>query len=156
MLICVKFLREQAHDRVAMAELKTKRNKASVSGFLNAIDDAQKRADCKVVARMMRASTGKRAAMWGAAIVGFDQYDSQYASGRSGTFMITGFSPRTQNIAIYIMPGFSKFDVLMPKLGKYKTGKSCLYIKRLADIDQKILARLIAASVKEMRRIYNK
>ncbi len=137
-----------------MAELKTKANKASVVGFLNGIADKQKRADCKAIAKMMRDATGKRAKMWGTAIVGYDKYDYKYASGRSGTFMITGFSPRAQNIAVYIMPGFKKFAGLMKKLGKHKTGKSCLYIKRLDDVDQKVLIRLIKESVNEMRRKY--
>ena len=137
-----------------MAELKTRQTKASVTEFLNGITDKQKRADCKAIAKMMREATGKRAKMWGASIVGFDRYDYTYASGRSGTFMMTGFSPRAQNIAVYIMPGFSKFDSHMKKLGKHKTGKSCLYIKRLSDVDEKVLARLIRDSVKEMRRKY--
>ena len=137
-----------------MAELKTKPNSENVGDFLNTIDDKQKRADCKTVAKIMREATGKRAKMWGASIVGYDNYDYKYESGRSGSFMITGFSPRAQNISIYIMPGFKKFGPLMDKLGKYKTGKSCLYVKRLEDVDQKVLARLIKASVKEMRRMY--
>lgn len=139
-----------------MADLKTQETKASVSEFLQSIADRQKRADCKLIAGMMREATGKRARMWGKSIVGFDKYDYQYASGRSGTFMMTGFSPRAQNITVYIMPGFSKYGALMKKLGKYKTGKSCLYIKRLEDIDQDILSRLIEASVKDMHRKYDK
>lgn len=139
-----------------MAELKTKENSASVSNFLNAIDDKQKRADCKAIAKMMRDATGKRAKMWGTSIVGFDKYDYKYDSGHSGTSIITGFSPRAQNISVYIMPGFKKFSALMDKLGKHKTGRSCLYIKRLDDVDQKVLSRLIKESVKEMRRIYKK
>ena len=137
-----------------MAEPKTKANQASVTAFLNSIEDRQKRADCRAIAKMMRDATGKRAKMWGAAIVGYDKYDYQYASGRSGTFMITGFSPRAQNISIYIMPGFSEFADLMKKLGKYKIGKSCLYINKLEDVDSKILARLIKESVQVMRRLY--
>lgn len=139
-----------------MADLKTKETKASVTSFLNAIDDKKKRADCRVIAKMMREATGKRAKMWGKTIVGYDTYDYVYASGRSGTFMITGFSPRAQNISIYIMPGFSQFGPLMKKLGKYKTGKSCLYVKSLEDVDQKVLSRLIKDSVREMRRRYRK
>ncbi|MBT6211576.1 MAG: DUF1801 domain-containing protein [Woeseia sp.] len=138
-----------------MAELKTKANKASVTAFLSTIEDEQKRADCRAIAKMMRDATGKRAKMWGAAIVGYDQYDYKYASGRSGTFIITGFSPRAKNISIYIMPGFSEFASLMKKLGKHKTGKSCLYIKKLEDVDNKILARLIKESVQIMRRRYS-
>jgi len=137
-----------------MAELKTKKTDASVAVYLNAIADKQKRADCKAVARMMRDATGKRAWMWGGSLVGYGSYDYKYASGREGTWFICGFSPRAQNIAIYIMPGFSGFKKLMNKLGKYKTGKSCLYIKKLEDVDQKTLEELIAGSVKEMRRRY--
>ena len=137
-----------------MAELKTKKTGASVAMYLNAIADKQKRADCKAVARIMRDATGKRARMWGGSLVGYGSYDYKYASGREGTWFICGFSPRAQNIAIYIMPGFSGFKKLMNKLGKYKTGKSCLYIKKLEDVDQKTLEELIAGSVKEMRRRY--
>lgn len=137
-----------------MAELKTKENKASVTAFIGKIDDKQKRADCKAIANMMREATGERAKMWGASIVGFGRYDYEYESGRSGTFMQTGFSPRARNIAIYIMPGFSNYSSLMAKLGKYKTGKSCLYINRLGDVDKKVLERLIRESVREMRRRY--
>lgn len=137
-----------------MAELKTKKNNASVSAFLANVKDQQKRADCKAVAKMMREATGKRAKMWGTSIVGFGSYDYRYESGRSGTFMATGFSPRAQNVTIYIMPGFSKFGSLMKKLGKYKTGKSCLYIKKLEDVDSIVLQKLITASVREMRRRY--
>lgn len=139
-----------------MAELKTKENSARVSDFLKSIGDPQKRADCRVIAKMMRDATGKRAKMWGDAIVGFDKYDYTYESGRSGSWMITGFSPRAQSISVYIMPGFGQFAALMKKLGKHKTGKSCLYIKRLADVDEAVLAQLISESVSEMRRRYHK
>ena len=137
-----------------MADNKTKPTSASVTSFINGIEDREKRADCKKVAAMMRAATGARAKMWGANIVGFGRYHYKYASGREGDFMLTGFSPRKQALTVYIMPGFSKFSALMGKLGNYKTGKSCLYIKRLADIDEGVLQRLISASVKEMRRKY--
>ncbi len=102
----------------------------------------------------MRAATGNQAKMWGTSIVGYGSYDYKYASGREGTWPICGFSPRAQNISIYIMPGFSRFRKLMNKLGKYKTGKSCLYIKQLGDVDQEVLQELIDSSVKEMRRMY--
>ena len=137
-----------------MAELKTKKTNASVVAFLNAVEDKKKRADCKVIAKMMREATGKRAKMWGSAIVGFDSYDYTYDSGRSGSWPVCGFSPRAQNMSVYIMPGFSKFEKLVGRLGKFKTGKSCLYIKRLDDVDQKVLSNLIIAAVKEMRRKY--
>jgi len=138
-----------------MAELKTKENNASVTSFINAIENEQKRADCKAIAKMMRDATGKRAKMWGGSIIGYDKYDYTYASGHSGSWPVTGFSPRAQNISLYIMPGFNKFGALRKKLGKHKVGKSCLYIKRLDDVDSKVLSQLIDASVKEMRRKYD-
>ena len=138
-----------------MAENKTKATKASTAAFINGIADAKRRAECKAVAKMMRAATGKNAKMWGTSIVGYGTYDYKYESGREGSFMITGFSPRAQNLTIYIMPGFTPFAALMNKLGKYKTGKSCLYIKKLEDVDQKVLQTLIERSVKWMRRKYH-
>lgn len=137
-----------------MAENKTKPTSISVAAFLNAIDDKERRRDCKKVAAMMRAATGKRATMWGASIVGFGRYHYKYASGREGDFLITGFSPRAQALTLYIMPGFKQFEPLMKKLGKYKTGKSCLYIKRLSDVDEGVLQRLIEGSVRHMRQKY--
>ena len=92
--------------------------------------------------------------MWGGSIVGYGSYDYKYASGHGGSWPICGFSPRAQNITIYIMPGFSKFEKQLKKLGKYKTGKSCLYIKKLEDVDRKVLGGLITGSVKEMHRMY--
>ena len=138
-----------------MTENKTKPNKKSVSAFISSIDDSDRRRDVKKVAAMMRAATGSRAKMWGSNIVGFGQYHYQYDSGREGDFMITGFSPRKQALTLYVIPGFKHFKPLMMKLGKYKTGKSCLYIKRLSDIDEKVLQRLIVASVKYMRKNYD-
>ena len=137
-----------------MAEPKTKQTGASVAAFLNGIEDKQKRADAKKVASMMRAATGSRAKMWGAAIVGFGSYHYNYASGREGDWMLVGFSPRKQNLTLYIMPGFKAFDALMAKLGKHSTGKSCLYIKRLSDVDEKVLEQLVVESVKFMRSKY--
>ena len=137
-----------------MAENKTKATSASVTAFINSIDDKQKRADARKVAAMMRKATGKRAKMWGPSIVGYGTYHYKYASGREGDFLMTGFSPRKQALTVYIIPGFEHCEVLMNKLGKYKTGKSCLYIKRLSDVDEKILEQLINRSVKHMREHY--
>jgi hypothetical protein len=103
---------------------------------------------------MMREATGNRAAMWGDSIVGFGKYAYTYASGRSGEWPITGFSPRKRELTLYIMPGFSKYERLMKKLGKHRTGKSCLYIKRLSDVDEGVLEELIRESVKRMREMY--
>lgn len=137
-----------------MAENKTQPTKVSVTGFLNSIEDPQKRADAKKVAAMMRRITGKRAKMWGPAIVGYGTYHYQYDSGREGDFMVAGFSPRKQALTVYIMAGFSGFDGLMKKLGRHKTGKSCLYIKRLSDVDESVLEKLIEGSVDYMRKKY--
>ena len=137
-----------------MAENKTKPTKLSVTAFINGIDDQQKRRDAIKLAAMMREATGARARMWGPGIVGFGQYHYKYASGREGDFMITGFSPRKQAMTLYIIPGFKHFGTLMGKLGKYKTGKSCLYIKRLSDVDEGVLKRLIERSVQYMRKNY--
>lgn len=137
-----------------MAELKTKQNNASVSAFLNAIEDKQQRADAKKLSKMMRDATGSRAKMWGSSIVGFGTYHYVYASGREGDWPIVGYSPRKQNLSIYIMSGFSGSKTLMSKLGKHKTGKSCLYIKRLSDVDEKVLRQLIDKSIKFIRGKY--
>lgn len=141
---------------MAKAELKTKKNSASVKAFLDGIDDEVKRKDCKAIAKMMRAATGKNAKMWGTSIVGYDEYHYKYATGREGDFMRIGFAPRKQSITLYIMDGFDKYDQLMAKLGKHKTGKSCLYIKRLSDIDTAVLEKLIAGSLKHFEKKYGK
>ena len=137
-----------------MAENKTKPTKLSAAAFINGIDDKQKRADARKVAAMMRKATGARAKMWGTNIVGYGQYHYKYDSGREGDYIIAGFSPRKQALTIYIIAGFTQFDSLMKKLGKYKTGKSCLYVKRLSDVNEKVLERLIVGSVKYMRKNY--
>lgn len=138
-----------------MAELKTKKTDASVKAFLATIDDSKKRADCEAVSKLMQAATGSPAKMWGASIVGFGSYDYVYESGRSGTWMLCGFSPRKQDLTLYIMSGFEGYPDLMKRLGKFKTGKSCLYIKSVADVDRKVLADLISGSVKYMRSKYD-
>ncbi|MGI9237597.1 MAG: DUF1801 domain-containing protein [Woeseiaceae bacterium] len=137
-----------------MAENKTKPTRLSVTAFVNSIEDPQKRRDAKKVSAMMRKATGSRARMWGSNIVGFGEYHYRYDSGREGDFMITGFSPRKQALTLYVIPGFKVFAPLMKKLGKYKTGKSCLYIKRLSDVDESVLEKLIVESVKLMRKKY--
>ena len=138
-----------------MAENKTKPTRASVTAFINAIEDPQKRADARKVAAMLRKATGKRAQMWGSSIVGYGTYHYKYASGREGDFMMAGFSPRKQALTVYIMAGFSNYDALLKKLGEYKTGKSCLYIRRLSDVDEDVLQKLIDESVKYMRKNYD-
>lgn len=129
---------------------KTQATQASVENFLAGIADDQRREDCRQVRALMEAATGAPARMWGPAIVGFGLYRYQYASGREGEWMVTGFSPRKGDLTLYIMPGFSQYETLMARLGKYKTGKSCLYLKRLADVDRAVLEELVRESVAAM------
>jgi len=130
-----------------MAEAKTKPTKDSVAGFLGKIADAKRREDAKAVAKLMAEATGEKAEMWGSGIVGFGRHRYKYDSGREGEWMLTGFSPRKSELVVYIMPGFEHFPDLMKRLGKYKTGKSCLYIKKLEDVDTKVLKELVTQSV---------
>ncbi|RMB60590.1 DUF1801 domain-containing protein [Dokdonia sinensis] len=138
-----------------MAEPKTKKNDASVEDFLNAIDHSGKREDSFEILRLMEEITGVAPKMWGGSIVGFDEYHYKYASGREGDWPIVGFSPRKQNISLYIMPGFSRFQDLLPKLGKHKTSKACLYINKLADVNNEVLSQIILKSVAYMREKYH-
>jgi hypothetical protein len=137
-----------------MADNKTRPTGASVSALINAIEEPQRRADVRKVAAMMKKATGSRPKLWGESIVGYGSYRYRYDSGREGEFMITGFSPRKQALTIYIMPGFSRYDALMARLGRYRTGKSCLYLRRLADVDEAVLQQLITRSVADMRAKY--
>ena len=130
-----------------MAELKTKPNEQSVEAFLNGIEDEKKRQDCFTVLEIMKQITKAEPQMWGSSIVGFGTYHYKYESGREGDWLVAGFSPRKQNLTLYIMAGFSRYDELLSKLGKFKTGKSCLYINKIADVDLPILKELITQSV---------
>ena len=131
-----------------MAELKTKPNRRSVKAFLDSIEDPQRRKDCRVVLAMMKKITGDKPEMWGGSIVGFGRYQYKYASGREGEWFRTGFSPRKQALTLYIMCGFEPHQKLMKRLGKHKSGKCCLYLKKLDDVDPDALRELIAESVK--------
>jgi hypothetical protein len=130
-----------------MAELKTKENSGDVEAFLNGIEDEQKRQDCFTVLELMKKTTKSEPKMWGAGIVGFGNYHYKYDSGREGDWFIAGFSPRKQNLTLYIIPEFSRYDELLAKLGKHKTGKSCLYINKLDDVNLDVLAEMIEKSV---------
>lgn len=133
-----------------MAELKTKSTDQSVEEFLNSIPDEKRRQECRAVAQLMQAATGSEPKLWGSSMVGFGSYHYKYASGHEGDAFLTGFSPRKQNLTLYIMPGFDQYDELLQKLGKHKTGKSCLYIKKLEDVDLATLEMLIKRSVEHM------
>jgi hypothetical protein len=128
-----------------MAENKTKATKASVADFVTAIPDDAKRADAKALIKMMQAATGEKAKLWGPSIVGFGSHHYVYESGREGDMPVVAFSPRKPAIVLYI--GATQEPALLAKLGKHTTGKGCLYIKRLADVDTAVLERLIAKSV---------
>lgn len=135
-----------------MAEMKTKPNEQNVEEFLNGIDDEKKRADCFAVLELMQQITGEEPTMWGDSIVGFGRYHYKYASGREGDWPLTGFSPRKQNLTLYITSGFDQYDHLLDRLGKFKTGKSCLYVKKLEDVDRPTLEELVKQSVEHMRQ----
>ena len=134
-----------------MAELKTKPTDASVEDFLNQIPDKERRDDCFAIAKLMEEVTGAKPRLWGPSIVGFGSFHYKYASGRKGDWLVTGFSPRKNNLTLYIMMGVEQHQGLMQKLGKYKTAKSCLYIKRLDDIHVPTLKKLMKESVKQLR-----
>ena len=137
-----------------MSDLKTRPTASSVDAFIDAVDDEQKRADCRVVADLMTAITGAEGVMWGSSIVGFGSYHYRYASGREGDFFEAGFSPRKRALTIYVMAGFAEYEDLLAGLGKYSTGKSCLYVKRLADIDLDVLREMLIRSVAYLRAKY--
>ena len=130
-----------------MAELKTRRNDGDVEAFLNSVEDEKRRKDAFAVLDLMKRVTGEEPEMWGASIVGFGSYHYRYESGREGDWFTAGFSPRKQALTLYIMSGTSKHEELFARLGTYTTGKSCLYIKELEDIDLDVLEKLIEASV---------
>ena len=130
-----------------MAELKTKPTGASVKQFIESIEDKQCQADCRKVLAMMRDITGKRPKMWGDSIVGLGSYRYKYSSGREGDWFVAGFSPRKQALTLYLMKGFEGRDEAVSRLGKFKTGKSCLYVKKLEEINEDVLRELIAKSL---------
>lgn len=129
---------------------KTRPTGAGVETFLEAVENERRREDARTVNAMMQRITGWEPRMWGPSIVGFGEYHYRYDSGREGDFLITGFSPRKKALTIYIMPGFARYDALMARLGKFKTGRSCLYINKLDDVDLSVLEELIASSVQYM------
>jgi len=139
---------------MAKAKLKTTVNNASVNAFLNAVENDTKRKDSKHILKMFKEITGTKPKMWGPSIVGFGTYHYKYESGREGDMPKVGFSPRKNALTLYIMAGFSRLDELLSKLGKYKTGKSCLYIKKLEDVNEVVLKELIQESWEYMTHKY--
>jgi hypothetical protein len=132
-----------------MSDLKTKPNDESVERFLEGLADEKQRQDCLSIMDLMREATKAEPKMWGSSIVGFGSYQYRYESGRAGDWFVAGFSPRKQNLTLYLTSGFEAYDDLLKKLGKYKTGKSCLYIKRLEDVDLSVLREMIKQAVEQ-------
>lgn len=135
-----------------MADLKTKPTDNIVPAFIDKIENDKKRADSQKILELMQEVTGEEPVMWGDSIIGFGSYHYKYASGREGNWFLTGFSPRKQNLTLYIMSGFDRYDALLAKLGKHTTGKSCLYIKKIEDIDLHVLRELVKLSAEHVAR----
>ena len=137
-----------------MAENKTKETEASVEDFIASVDNDQRREDAATLVALFRRLSDREPKMWGPSMIGFGSYHYKYDSGREGDFLMTGFSPRKSNLALYIGAGRADPE-LMKKLGKHKTGKSCLYVNKLADIDMDVLEQLIAADIAYMQANYD-
>lgn len=129
------------------SELKTKKNNTNVQDFLHSVDHQKRKEDSFVVLKLMEKITGSKPSMWGPSIIGFGSYHYKYTSGREGDWFLSGFSPRKQSLTLYIMSGFKRYEEILGRLGKYKTGKSCLYINKLEDINMGVLEELITESV---------
>ena len=136
-----------------MAENKTRPTKANVEAYLATIGDETRRSDCKTLIRVMKKATGKAPRMWGS-IVGFGEYHYRGASGREGQWFLTGFASRKADLTMYILDGAKKYPKLLARIGKYRVGKGCLYVKKLADIDTTVLEQMVTASVRYMRSQY--
>jgi hypothetical protein len=137
---------------MAKSELKTKRTEASVEDFLNGVEDEKVRTDCRKIAKLMADATGAPPKMWGANIVGFGTQTAKYASGKELDWLIVGFSPRKANLTLYLSTGQAWNEDLLSRLGKHKTGMGCLYFKRLSDVDEDVLKKLIDESVERAKK----
>jgi hypothetical protein len=139
---------------MAKYELKTKKNNLSVSKFLNNIEDKDKRKDSKEIVKIIKEITKEKSKMWGSSIIGFGSYHYKYKSGQEGDWMLIGFSPRKQNLSLYVMSDHKNIKDLLDKLGPHKTGVSCIYIKKLEDIHIPTLKKIIRQSYKETKKQY--
>jgi hypothetical protein len=135
-------------------EAKTQPTKASVAAYIAAIDDADRRQDCRALVKLMTAVTGRKPVMWGPSIVGFDAYHYKYESGHEGDCCLLGFSSRKADLTLYLYAGFDGAEALLAKLGRHRTSKACLYVKRLSDLDLGVLEQLLRHSAAELRRRY--
>lgn len=140
---------------MARAENKTKPTRVSATVFVNAVENATRRRDAKTVLAMMKKITGEKPKMWGPTIIGFGEYHYKYASGREGDFLLVGFSPRKANLVLYVLGSIAEDDPLRKKLGKYKTGRACLYINKLEDIDVKVLEKIVEKSYKATKKTWS-
>jgi hypothetical protein len=137
-----------------VSDTKTKATKYDVTEFICSVENSQRRHDAEKILTLFAEITGQDPVMWGSSIIGYGEYEYTLANGKNNTFMRTGFSPRKQNMALYIMPGFEKIQNVMNDLGKFKTGKSCLYINKLSDVNEEVLKTVIEESLREMQRLY--
>ena len=137
-----------------MAANKTKPTNASVEEFLNAVENETRKKDAFVILDLMKQITKQNPVMWGPSLIGFGKIHYKYKSGREGDWFLTGFSPRKQSLTLYIMPGFKRYEALMEKLGKHKTGKGCLYINKLTDVDMTVLTELITLSAEHTKTLW--
>ena len=137
-----------------MSELKTKENDMSVTDFVNSIEHKTRKADALVLLELMGEVNDAEPKMWGGNIIGYGNYHYKYDSGREGDWFVTGFSPRKQNLSIYIVPGFGEYGDLLSRLGKHKTSVGCLYINKLADVDLDVLKELVQRSIVDVKAIY--
>jgi hypothetical protein len=135
-----------------MAEPKTKPTKVSVNAFLDSVTDGDRRTDCATLVRIMKAATGAPATMWGPSIIGFGLREVTYAGGRIEEWPAIAFSLRKQDLTLYVSRRFDAFPALLAKLGKHKMSGSCLYIKRLSDVDRAVLGKVVAGSVKAVQK----
>lgn len=137
-----------------MAENKTQATDADVAAFIDAVEHPTRRADAQVLDALFRRVTGFEPHMWGPTIIGYGRYDYTYKSGRSGSSLATGFSPRKANLSIYIMPGYADYGDMLARLGKHKKGASCLYVNKLADIELSVLEEIIRAGLRDLDSIW--
>ncbi len=133
-----------------MSENKTTATNADVMAFLNAVEPERRRLDGLRLNGIFQEVTGFKPVMWGTSIVGYGSYHYVYQSGREGDFLATGFSPRKTSLTVYIMPGYASFSDMLQRLGKHRTGRSCLYVNRLSDVDEDVLRELIAAGLSDL------
>lgn len=138
-----------------MSNLKTVPTESSVERLIEGVEDPARRGDCRTLLEMMSRVTGEPPRMWGPGMVGFGSYHYRYASGREGDWFLTGFAPRKADLTVYVMAGFARYEALLSRLGKHRTGKSCLYIKRLSDVSATVLEELVGESVETMRRTHS-